>query len=81
MLELLQKLHDRGFIHRDINPANFVMSGRGAAMVGGTGDGGEGRLCLIDFGLAVPFEEEARKEVASARSSTWGKQVIRYSLS
>jgi len=84
MLELLQKLHDKGFIHRDIKPANFVMSGRGAAMGGSAGGGGEGRrsnrgegrLCLIDFGLAAAFEEEAKVERERGKSSTWGKQFF-----
>ena len=57
MLDLLERLHAKGFIHRDIKPANFVMSGGG----GGEGKGGQGvgELYLIDFGLAVPFEEVA----------------------
>ena len=38
--DLLEKLHRKGFIHRDVKPANFVMSGD-------AGDKGGGRLCLM----------------------------------
>lgn len=71
MLQLLEQLHGKGFIHRDIKPANFVMSG-------GDGGGGDGHLCLIDFGLAVPFEEEKLKKIQDSQivSSTWGKQFF-----
>jgi len=67
MLELIEKLHDKGFIHRDIKPANFMMSGDGGK--------GSGKLCLIDFGLSVPFEKEKKREkekTTSNSSSIWG---------
>ena len=61
MLELIEKLHDKGFIHRDIKPANFMMSGDGGK--------GSGKLCLIDFGLSVPFEKEKKREKEESTSS------------
>jgi hypothetical protein len=66
MLDLLQRLHDKGFIHRDVKPANFVMSGE-------AGDAGKGRghLCLVDFGLAVPAaEESARHTIQQQQASS-----------
>eukprot|EP00286_Rhodomonas_abbreviata_P012532 CAMPEP_0181317636 /NCGR_PEP_ID=MMETSP1101-20121128/16578_1 /TAXON_ID=46948 /ORGANISM="Rhodomonas abbreviata, Strain Caron Lab Isolate" /LENGTH=453 /DNA_ID=CAMNT_0023425051 /DNA_START=383 /DNA_END=1744 /DNA_ORIENTATION=+ len=63
MLDLLEKLHVKGFIHRDVKPANFVMSGDGGK--------GNGHLCLIDFGISVPAatEEDAKQQT---QSSLWG---------
>ena len=67
MLDLLERVHAGGYIHRDIKPANFVMSGDGGR--------GRGQLRLIDFGIAVPIEEEKAK-AAKTGSSLWGKQFF-----
>jgi serine/threonine protein kinase len=45
-LEALQTLHERGFIHRDIKMANFMV-GRGAE--------GATIIYLIDFGLVKMY--------------------------
>jgi len=82
MLGLLEKLHDKGFIHRDLKPANFVMSGhrREGAAKGRkrtAAEKGRGRVCLIDFGISVPFQKE--KEQSSQRagsSSLWGNKFF-----
>ena len=47
MLALVQKVHDAGFVHRDIKPDNFV--------VGHAGSGDERQLFIIDFGLSKCF--------------------------
>jgi serine/threonine protein kinase len=44
MLNAIEALHDRGYIHRDIKPTNFVMSK--------THDENEIKVYMVDFGLA-----------------------------
>ncbi|MGV9409156.1 serine/threonine-protein kinase [Nocardia sp. NPDC003693] len=44
----LDHAHRRGMLHRDIKPANFLLS---------TGDGGEERVLLTDFGVAKSTED------------------------
>jgi serine/threonine protein kinase len=45
MLDCLQAVHEMGFIHRDVKPANFAL-GRGSERY---------KVYLIDFGLAKQF--------------------------
>lgn len=47
MLALVQKVHNAGFVHRDIKPDNFV--------IGHAGSGDERQLFIIDFGLSKCF--------------------------
>ena len=42
MLEAIEQLHGRGYIHRDVKPSNFVM-GRGKTRT---------QVYMVDFGLA-----------------------------
>lgn len=43
MLDSIEDLHDRGFIHRDVKPSNFLL-----------GRGRKRHVYLIDFGLCKP---------------------------
>jgi len=68
MLHLLQRLHDKGFVHRDVKPSNFVMSGS-------RGEPRAGRLCLIDFGLAVAFSpHDHRLDTLTQTSPALGEE-------
>jgi serine/threonine protein kinase len=44
MLNAIEALHNRGYIHRDIKPTNFVMAGRDSE--------NETKVYMVDFGLA-----------------------------
>lgn len=47
MLDSIQALHDRGYIHRDIKPTNFVMGN-----VNPLDPKSEYKVYMVDFGLA-----------------------------
>ena len=67
LLTALEQLHREGFVHRDVKPANFVLSPPGASPT-------EGSWVLIDFGLARKYVEEGQvlpeRPDASFRGST-----------
>jgi serine/threonine protein kinase len=49
MLRCLEAFHSTGFVHRDVNPGNFVRRTRTSR-----------ELVLVDFGLAREFMEEGK---------------------
>ncbi|KAG2392846.1 hypothetical protein C9374_009423 [Naegleria lovaniensis] len=49
MIECVEEVHKVGFLHRDIKPANFVT---------GKSKNAQGRIYLIDFGLARAYKHE-----------------------
>eukprot|EP00887_Chlorella_sp_A99_P003946 scaffold11.g3946.t1 len=70
LLAALEELHRRGFVHRDVKPANFVLSPPGAPPA-------SGEWVLIDLGLARRFVDEQgaalpeRPDAAFRGSSTY----------
>lgn len=61
LIRRVQKLHDRGYIHRDLKPDNFV--------VGRTGKD-RGYVYLIDYGLAIKYKDRGNHH--KPRSHTHG---------
>lgn len=41
MLDAIESVHDRGYIHRDVKPSNFVMGE----------EKGQSQVYIVDFGL------------------------------
>lgn len=63
ILRCLKAMHEKGYIHRDVKPANFVRRDRQTT-----------EFCMVDFGLAKPFMENgkmrAKRENADFRGTT-----------
>ncbi|KRX23431.1 Tau-tubulin kinase 1, partial [Trichinella nelsoni] len=45
-VEALEELHNVGYLHRDVNPGNFVLKNAENLL----------RICIIDFGVAIKIE-------------------------
>jgi serine/threonine protein kinase len=58
MLVCIQELHSRGFVHRDINPGNFLFR-----------DDPVNFLCLIDFGLSRRYKDRITGEFIAPRDN------------
>lgn len=56
MLKCIQELHNRGFVHRDVKPGNFLFR-----------NDREQIICLIDFGLSRKFVNMETMEVLPSR--------------
>jgi serine/threonine protein kinase len=70
MLQLVQKVHDQGFVHRDLKPDNFVTGMREK--------GDEGDLYIIDFGLSKCFWDPDKDEHIPFRSDKHLTGTARY---
>ncbi|MBI2804693.1 MAG: protein kinase [Planctomycetes bacterium] len=60
----LKAAHDKGIIHRDLKPANLFLENRP--------DEGKPRVKILDFGLACPFDDDARPTDAGNVAGTPG---------
>ncbi|KAL0227748.1 hypothetical protein RCL1_003891 [Eukaryota sp. TZLM3-RCL] len=60
MLQIIEGLHDEGYVHRDIKPANFLMGL----------DSSKNELKVIDFGLVTSFLDSSRRHIAFDQSNT-----------
>eukprot|EP00727_Mastigamoeba_balamuthi_P002336 m51a1_g121 putative beta-mannosidase isoform 1 (1148) ;mRNA; r:403952-409163 len=54
-IECLRNIHEAGYLHCDVKPANFVMGRRAE----------RGRLYLVDFGLSRPLPDLSAASLAS----------------
>ncbi|CEL93162.1 unnamed protein product [Vitrella brassicaformis CCMP3155] len=72
VVDVLEKVHDAGYIHRDMKPDN-LMTGKG---------GQQGEVFLVDFGLAKKHLAangrpiKARKDAVCAGTAYWGSPNV-----
>ncbi len=63
---ILQEIHNNNFFHRDIKPSNIMLKG-------------DGRLVLIDFGIAKAIDDDYREQLKASnvtRAGTEGYAAI-----
>lgn len=66
MIDSIEYLHHKNYVHRDIKPDNFVF------------DAGEGRLYLIDYGLAKEFRNPVTFKHREMRTDKSLTGTVRY---
>lgn len=71
MLDMLEAMHVRGYIHRDVKPSNVTLGGSSES----ADPNDSRRLFLVDFGLAKRFETSPAAAAASGRGAFRGSTV------
>lgn len=75
MIQRVETVHNKGFIHRDIKPDNFLM-----------GSGNEtSKVFIIDFGLSKKFRDSRTRghipfRTDKSLTGTWVKKITIFNL-
>ena len=67
MLSIIEELHERGLIHRDIKPGNFLLRPSSNVF-----------LCLVDFGLSKIYIDPETQEVLGPVEHPGFKGTLKY---
>ena len=72
MTKILQSVHSKGIVHRDVKPSNFVLAGRRAYRSGDVN-----RIMLIDYGLSRKYKDH-KGRVRPCREKVGFRGTVRY---